>query len=544
MIYLLGVAGQVALLLWGTHMVTSGLLRGFGHRLQPWLERHLRGRFSAFLAGLGLTTLLQSSTATGLMTASFASRGIMNLSTGLAVMLGANVGTALVAQALSFNVTAFAPVLVLIGFVGFRTSKTAIRQWGRAFIGLGLMLVALHSLMETLLPLEKNASFTTIMSALNAAPWLLLVLALFLTWMCHSSIAVVLFTASMSHTQLVHPIGLLAMVLGANLGGAIPPVLETASIIGKRIPIGNALTRLFGVLICAPFLSWIADFGVKDPRLVVDFHLLFNIVLTIIAMPFGHLLSNLVQKILPIPSEEDLGTPLHLDSDLIRDPAMRIAAATRESLRVVEMVDLMFKNQNPQSKALDKNNREKLNLAIDKLRLAIHRFLDAFDDESISVSQRIQVETLRSFTLQLGHITNVLQRQAYNFDLLKQYDIQLSDAELDDLRELNLEIQKSWQMMVALVMNPTEKEAKVLQFRKSQIRIFEDAAESRCAQRMSQETVTEKVARHNSLYLKMLRDLRQIHSHIVSCAYPILDRMGNEYALSAESEQPNKVVDM
>src|SRR3954449_53847 len=171
---LLDLMGGVALLLWGLHMVQSGFLRAFGADLRRFLAKGLNNRFNAFGAGLVLTALLQSSTATGLMTASFATDGALALVPALAIMLGANVGTTLIVQVLSFNVSALAPALFVIGLVAFkrgggppppalfviglvafkRGGRTRTRDLGRVAIGVGLMLLSLHILLDTLAPAE------------------------------------------------------------------------------------------------------------------------------------------------------------------------------------------------------------------------------------------------------------------------------------------------------------------------------------------------------------------------------------------------------
>ena len=153
---LLDLMGGVALLLWGLHMVQTGIMRAFGSQLRRMLGTALRNRFMAFLAGVGVTALLQSSTATALMTTSFASRGLVGLVPALAIMLGANVGTTLIVQALSFNVSAIAPVLFLVGVGAFKLGAArSTRDLGRVAIGLGLMLLALHILLDTLAPAEQ-----------------------------------------------------------------------------------------------------------------------------------------------------------------------------------------------------------------------------------------------------------------------------------------------------------------------------------------------------------------------------------------------------
>src|SRR5436305_6455272 len=168
---LLDLMGGVALLLWGLHMVHSGILRTIGLNLRLLLAKALSNRFTAFGAGLALTALLQSSTATALITSSFTSEGLVSLVPALAIMLGANVGTTLIVQILSFNISAVAPVLFIIGLVAFRSGpRSRVKAIGRVFIGLGLMLLALHILLDTLAPAENAPGVRVFMSAITGDP--------------------------------------------------------------------------------------------------------------------------------------------------------------------------------------------------------------------------------------------------------------------------------------------------------------------------------------------------------------------------------------
>jgi phosphate:Na+ symporter len=203
---LLDLMGGVALLLWGLHMVMSGVLRAFGPDLRRFLSKTLGNRFNAFAAGLGLTALLQSSTATGLMTASLAADGLVGLVPALAIMLGANVGTTLIVQLLSFNITAIAPVLFVIGLVTFRIGGSSLtRAVGRIAIGLGLTLLALHILLDTLAPAEQAPAVRSLLASITNDPVLCIVIAAALTWAAHSSVAVVLLIMSLAYSQFVTP---------------------------------------------------------------------------------------------------------------------------------------------------------------------------------------------------------------------------------------------------------------------------------------------------------------------------------------------------
>src|SRR5580698_3266373 len=247
---LIDLAGSVALLLWGVHMVQTGVQRAFGAKLRGFLGSALRNRFKAFMAGVGVTALLQSSTATGLMVTGFAAGGLVDLVPALAVVLGANVGTTLIVQLLSFDVAEVAPALILIGVLMFRRASAAIRDFGRVLIGLGLLLMALHQFVSLLTPYEDVPSLRLMLGAVSTQPLLDVILAAGLTWAAHSSVAIVLVIMSFAAQGTVPPEAALALVLGANLGTAINPVLEGSTgndPAARRVPLGNLANRVIGV---------------------------------------------------------------------------------------------------------------------------------------------------------------------------------------------------------------------------------------------------------------------------------------------------------
>src|SRR5277367_1635776 len=263
-------------------MVQTGMQRALGARLRGLLSTALRNRFKAFLAGIGVTAVLQSSTATGLMVTGFAAGGLVELVPALAVMLGANVGTTLIVQLVSFNVAELAPVLILIGFLMFRRASAGPRDFGRVLIGLGLMLMALQTFLELLVPYEDVPSLRMFLGAVATQPVLDVILAAGLTWAAHSSVAVVLLVMSFATKGAVPPEAAFALVLGANLGTAINPVLEGATSsdpASKRLPLGNLLNRVLGVsaaLAALPYIGpWITAIEPEASRAVADFHTAF-----------------------------------------------------------------------------------------------------------------------------------------------------------------------------------------------------------------------------------------------------------------------------
>src|SRR5258707_5596362 len=289
-VVLLDLMGGVALLLWGLHMVHSGILRAFGPDLRRLLSKALGNRFQAFAAGVGLTAILQSSTATALITSSFAAEGLVGLVPALAIMLGANVGTTLIVQVLSFDIASVAPVLFVLGLIAFRTGpRSRIKDIGRAFIGLGLMLLSLHILLDTLAPAENAPGVRVFINAITGDPVLCILIGAAVTWIAHSSVASVLLIMSLAYAQFISPYAALALVLGANLGSAINPIFEGAhrdNPASYRLPLGNLINRLIGVVLVAPFLrpitelctAWQPDLA----KMTAGFHIAFNVATAII----------------------------------------------------------------------------------------------------------------------------------------------------------------------------------------------------------------------------------------------------------------------
>ena len=351
-IVLLDLMGGVALLLWGLHMVQSGILRAFGPGLRRLLAGALRNRFAAFAAGIGLTALLQSSTATALITSSFTMEGLVSLVPALAIMLGANVGTTLIVQVLSFNIAAIAPVLFIFGLVAFRGgARSRVKDVGRVFIGLGLMLLALHILLDTLAPAENAPGVRIFMSAITGDPVLCIILSAVVTWAVHSSVATVLLIMSLAYAHFVTPFAALALVLGANLGSAINPVFEGArrdNPASYRLPLGNLINRLVGVLLVAPFLrpiteilqAWQPDLA----KLTAEFHIAFNLATAIIFIGLLDGMARLLKEILPSRVREtDPSRPRYLDESALETPSLALADAARETLHMGDHVEVMLR---------------------------------------------------------------------------------------------------------------------------------------------------------------------------------------------------------
>ena len=534
---LLDLMGGVALLLWGLHMVHSGILRAFGPDLRLLLARALKNRFSAFVAGLGLTALLQSSTATALITSSFTAEGLVSLVPALAIMLGANVGTTLIVQVLSFNIAAAAPVLFVIGLVAFRSgARSRIKDIGRVSIGLGLMLLALHILLDTLAPAENAPGVRVLMSAMTGDPVLCIIIGAVITWAVHSSVASVLLVMSLAYAHFITPFAALALVLGANLGSAINPVFEGArrdDPASYRLPLGNLANRLIGVLLVAPFLhpiaatlqAWQPDLA----KLTAEFHIAFNMATAIIFIGLLDPMARLLKKLLPNRVREaDPSLPRYLDESALETPSLALADAARETLHMGDHVEVMLRKV---MAAMMNNDRSlveqvsRMDNSVDSLDEAIKLYVTKLTRGSLDEHEGHRAMEIISFTINLEHIGDIIDKNLNELAAKKiKRRFQFSAEGAEELSAFHKRTMDSLRIAFGVFMSGDVNEARKLLAEKAALRNTEIAATERHLDRLREgrpETIET-----TSLHLDVLRDLRRIHSHICSVAYPVLDAAG------------------
>ncbi len=548
-IVLLDLIGGVALLLWGLHMVHTGILRAFGPDLRRYLSRALGNRFAAFAAGLGLTALLQSSTATALMTASFAAEGIVGLAATLAIMLGANVGTTLIVQVLSFNIAGAAPVLFVLGLVAFRGGgRSRIKDVGRVAIGLGLMLLALHILIDTLAPAEQAPAVRTLLAAITGDPLLCILLAAVLTWAAHSSVATVLLTMSLAYSNFIAPQAALALVLGANLGSAINPLFEGAhrgNPVSYRLPVGNLINRIVGIALVVPFLNPIAAKLVAwQPdlaKMTAEFHVAFNIATAVIFIGLLDPLARLLEKAFPKrAAAADPSAPRYLDPAALDTPSLALTDAAREVLHMGDIVEVMLRQV---MKALMTNDRalvvevSRMDNAVDRLDEAIKLYVAKLTGSALDEREARRAMEIVSFSINLEHVGDIVDKNLSELaDKKAKRKLQFSTEGAAELEAFHQRILENLRIAFGVFMAGNVEDARKLIREKAELRSAEIAAAERHFERLREARVES--VETTSIHLDVLRDLKRIHSHICSVAYPVLEGAGEMTAAGVAESDP------
>ena len=535
---LVDLAGSIALLLWGMHMVQTGVQRTFGPKLRSILGAALKTRARAFLAGLGVTAILQSSTATGLMAAGFAAGGLVDLVPALAVMLGANVGTTLIVQILSFDVAAASPVLILIGVLMFRRgSNPQTHDLGRVFIGLGLTLLALHQLLELMTQYEDEPSLRLLLGAVSTAYFLDVLLAAAVTWAAHSSVAIVLLVMSLAAKGVVPPDAAVALVLGANLGSAVNPVLEGASgndPAAKRLAVGNLINRAVGVVVCLALLPTIGRFLVTiepdNARGVADFHTAFNLALAAAFFPLLTPYALLLRWLFPEKADPiDPSRPLYLDPAAREAPIVALGAAAREALRLADALETMLlgaRDALAQGDRKQISETKRLGDVLDRLNAAIKAYLTRLDPDELSEADHRRLNEIMIFSINMEQAGDVVEQNLLPHDSKRlKRGLSFSKEGEAELRAMMDRLIANLRTAASLFMTEDPRAARLLAEEKPAFRDAESAAMRAHFERLRNGGLD--TVETSAIHLDLLRDMKLVNGHIVAAAaYPVLQRAG------------------
>ena len=533
---LLNLLAAVALLVWGTHIVRTGVLRVFGTNLRQVLRASVGRRSRAVLAGIGVTGVLQSSTATALLVSSFVGQGLIATSAALAVMLGADIGTALMVQFFALKLAWLAPLLIVAGVVTYLSRRTEVTgQAGKIALGLGVMIMALQLIMQATAPLTQAVGVQVLFGQLTGDSLLDVLIGILAAIVSYSGLAVVLLTATLAASNVITVDVALAIVLGANLGSGLLAVLTTlkAAPLVRRVPLGNLMFKLAGVLIALPLLAylpgWLAWFGAEPKSIVVNFHLAFNLALAIIFVQLTGSVARIVERWLPTPPADALpGTPRHLDATALGTPALAIGNAAREAIRLADAVQDMLAGLLVTLKSNDLALAERLRARddeIDRLYTSIKLYLTQVSRQELEAAESKRWADIMQFTINMEHVGDIIERMLIDVVEKKiQRALSFSEAGMAEIEELHTRLLGNLKLTVAVFLNGDLKSAQQLIAEKVDFRELEMRYADNHLQRLSGNT--PQSVETSSLHLDLLSDFKRINSLFCSVAYPILESAG------------------
>ncbi len=534
---LLNLLASVALLVWGTHIVRTGMLRVYGASLRRVLSKSVTSRGSAFLAGLGVTSLVQSSSATALITTSFVSQSLIPLAAALAIMLGADVGTSLMAQVFSLDLSWLSPLLIFFGVVFFLSRRNSkLGQLGRVSVGLGLMILALQLVMEATRPITQAQGMRVIFGTLSGDPVLDMLIGAVFTLLSFSSLAIVLLSATLAASNMVSVPVALCLVLGANLGSGLVAFLVNAHEAGsgRRVALGNLFFKVAGCVVFSIALPWIqeliAQFDSDTRRQVLHFHVLFNLAIAAAFIGFTPKVAALIEKWLPDSpvSRRNVAEPRHLDAAALGTPALALANAARETLRIGDTIEQMLNGMLEVIRTNDDSRATefiRLDDDVDRLYTAVKLYLTQISREALDERDSRRWAEIISLTINLEHVGDVLERILQDLrDKKIAHRLSFSEEGVKEITELHERLVSNLRLGLSVFLNGDVKSAQRLLAEKERFRDLERAFHDTHLDRLAGQSV--QAIETSSLHLDIISDMRRINSFFCSTAYPILELAG------------------
>ncbi|MGE8496858.1 MAG: Na/Pi cotransporter family protein [Pseudomonas sp.] len=533
MLTLLNLLSAVALLIWGTHIVRSGILRVYGSHLRNVLSRHTDNRPLAFVAGIGVTALVQSSNATALLVTSFVSQGLMALTPALAIMLGADVGTALMARVLTLDLSWLSPLLIFLGVVFFLSRKqTRAGQLGRVAIGLGLIILALELIVAAATPITQAQGIKVLFASLTGDLLLDALVGALFALISYSSLAAVLLTATLTGAGLISLPVAIGLVIGANIGSGLLAFLTSSlqTPAGRRVALGSLLYKLIGLLLVIPVLdplaNWLDSFDWRPAELVIGFHLLYNGLRCVLMLPSIGLMARFCNWLLPDRADDSgVARPRHLDPTALATPSLALANAVRETLRIGDLIETMLSHllevlrdsQPAQSREL-----RRLDDDVEALYSAVKLYLAQVPREVLSEQDSRRWAEIIELAVNLKQAGSIIERMLGKVqDQKTAQRHSFSDSGLEELTSLHAHLMANLRLGLNVFLSADTESARQLLREKRRFRAQERRLAHAHVGRLHHQV--RQSIETSSLHLELIADMKRLNSLFCASAYVVLE---------------------
>ncbi|MBS0294519.1 MAG: Na/Pi cotransporter family protein [Proteobacteria bacterium] len=531
--HLLNLLAAIALLVWGIQMVRTGILRVFGANLRQLIARGVRTHLLAILSGIGVTAVVQSSTATALIVSAFVGQDMISLMAALTVMQGANVGTALMAVVFAQDLSWLSPLCIFCGVVLFVARQDAkAGRVGRVLIGLGLMLLALRLITESTLVLMQSEVVRTLLMTLTSDITLEVLTGAILAMISYSSLAAVLLVATLAGSGGIPTEVALGVVVGANLGSGLLAVVTTlkSSVQARQVPLGNLLFRLVAALFMIPVIGlWHGHIQALVPdkvSQVVLFHLAFNVIGTLLCIPLTGYVARAVEKITPkeeVPAA--LSRPHHLDASALSTPSLAISCAAREALHLADLVETMLGGLKTVWQTDDQKLSAELRALddqVDSLYSSIKYYMTKISRSELDEGEGRRWTEIIGFTINMEQVGDLVERVLQDVEDKKiKKGRQFSHAGLQELNEMHDHLIANLRLAMSVFLTSNLRDAQKLLEEKTRFRELELAYSATHLNRLSDNTIQS--IETSSLHIDIISDLKRINSLLCSVAYPVLE---------------------
>lgn len=532
----LNLAAAAALLIWAVRLVRTGFERAFGGQLRQWLKRSTGNRATSAVTGAGVAVLLQSSTAVALLLAGFMSAGAIGGTAGLAVMLGADLGSAIVVQILTTRISVLTPLLLLVGVLIFlRSGRRSLRQIGRILIGLALIFLSLDLIGEASSPLAQSEAARSAMTYLSDDLISAFLLAALFSWLVHSSVAAVLLFGTLAAQGVLPVQAAIAMVLGANLGGAFIAFFLTlrSDIEVRQVVLGNLMLRGGGACIAVGLLHALDIVelipGSSALQQTLNVHLGFNGALLLVGLALLKPTAQMASLLLPNkPTTQIEGARSVLDPKVQNQPARAFACAQRELVDMGNRIEIMLRDTMPLFNQFDEAVVDRLRIegrAISRMSFDLRVYLSGIRSNDPNEDTGTRAFDLAGVAANLESGADVIARKMVSLARRKHEEkTSFSEEGWIELSEFHDSVLRNVQQGIAVLMTEDIGEARELVAQKGVIREVEQRLERKHLTRLRQG-LTESIET-SAIHIDLLRSLKMLNTAFAMIAYPLLEEKG------------------
>ncbi|MQA57882.1 Na/Pi cotransporter family protein [Pseudomonas piscis] len=533
MLTLLNLLSAVALLVWGTHIVRTGILRVYGSNLRHVIGQNMSRRPLAFIAGILVTAMVQSSNATAMLVTSFVGQGLMGLTPALATMLGADVGTALMARVLTFDLSWLSPLLIFIGVMFFLSRKqTRAGQLGRVGIGLGLIILALQLIVEAAAPITHAQGVKVLFASLTGDILLDALMGAVFAMVSYSSLAAVLLTATLAGAGVIGLPVAIGLVIGANIGSGVLAFLSTSmqNAAGRQVALGSLLYKLIGLLLIIPVLDplahWMDSLDFSAQEVVIGFHLLYNTARCLLLLPSVSPMARLCAWLLPERAQENgRARPRHLDPTALVTPSLALANAARETLRIGDLVDSMLEAMGDVLRGKQTAITQELRALsddVEALYSAIKLYLAQMPREDLSDQDSRRWAEIIELAINLKLASDLIERMLRKVQQQKTSQRRsFSEVGLEELTGLHAQLIANLRLGLSVFLSADPESARQLLREKRRFRAQERRLAHAHVSRLQRKIVQS--IETSSLHLELIADMKRLNSLFCSSAYVVLE---------------------
>lgn len=523
------------LLLFAVRMVRTGIERSFGASFQRLLTQN-KSMMGSSLTGVMLAVVLQSSAAVALLTAGFAASGYLAFPAGLAIVLGGDLGSALIIQILSFQLDWLIPMLLAVGgWLFVKTEQKKLRQMGRILMGVAFILISLRFLREAMDPIRDSAFLPAIAEYLARDYITAFLVGAALAFVMHSSVAAILMCVTLVQIDAIPFAAGLSLVLGANFGSAFIPIWLTRGmdVVARRIPFANLALRGTWAVLClfaaniALKSGWV-DAGAGGQMLVMA-HVAFNASLLILALPFCHLLSGVFERMFPVPprpmdAQNLLRPTSFVDPTNTGTPTQALSSLKRELLRMTDLVDAMFRptlslyetGDSAQIKAIQAADPE-----VNNCLSGIRAFVAVLSPDVMGKNDARVARDMLEYAVRLETAGDVVAtRLAVLAGNLRESGHRFSSEGWGELQDIHETIVANMKLASNVLISDDLESARLLNLEKTEVKRAERDSRKRHYRRL--QSGHGQSFETSDIHLETLRAFRDFNSHISAVATPIL----------------------